>query len=163
MKDISGQRYGRLFVERFSHVDSNGGSHWICLCDCGITKVVRRACLINGKTKSCGCLKHELLVKKHLIHGGRHSRLYKILSNMIARCERETSNRYRWYGARGIRVCSEWRHDFGAFRDWALSHGYADNLTIDRIQSNKNYQPDNCQWLTRSANTEKERKEHATN
>ena len=81
------------------------------------------------------------------------NRLYRIWHNMKARCYNPNFNKYKYYGGKGIIVCDEWRTDFLKFRDWALNNGYADNLTIDRIDSNKNYCPENCRWITLTENT----------
>ncbi len=162
VKNLIGQRFGRLVVIALQGRQERGNTtyiSWICLCDCGRKCEVRSSDLHSGNTKSCGCLRSQLQREKHTVHGGRRSRLYKIWSNMIARCEREGNNRYRFYGERGIKVCNIWRHDFAAFREWALSHGYSDNLTIDRIDNDKNYSPSNCQWITRSENTSKARRQ----
>lgn len=83
-------------------------------------------------------------------HGGKHDKLYRVWCGMKERCNNPHNKKYERYGGRGITVCDEWSNDFGAFRDWAYSHGYADGLTIDRINNNANYTPDNCRWVTRA-------------
>jgi hypothetical protein len=87
------------------------------------------------------------------IHGGNGTRLYKIWDNMIGRCERQSARNYRRYGGRGISVCSEWRSSFASFQAWSLSSGYSDDLTIDRIDNDGNYNPSNCRWLTKHDNS----------
>lgn len=81
-------------------------------------------------------------------HGLRHTRLFSIWSNMLTRCTNCNADSYKWYGAKGITVCDEWRNDFKSFYDWAMANGYSDNLTIDRIDNSKGYYPDNCHWST---------------
>lgn len=162
IKDISGQRFGRLVVSGFSHrkqkAKGGGTLFWNCLCDCGGTIIVPGCHLRTGHTMSCGCLHGEGLAKRNHVHGDSATRLYRIWSGMKKRCENQACINYDHYGARGIRVCDEWRPDFPAFRFWARSHGYADNLTIDRVDNDGDYEPDNCQWLTRPQNTSKQRR-----
>lgn len=157
-EEMIGKRFGRLSVLKIDH-RKNGKAYFLCACDCGGHPVIEISQLKSGKTKSCGCLRREIAAKRTHIHGGRRTRLYKTWSNMISRCVTPTDPHYPSYGARGIRVCDEWRHDFAAFRDWALSKGYTDNLTIDRKDNDGDYKPSNCQWITRSENTQKERRE----
>lgn len=159
MRDMKGKSFGRWIVLEFDH-SYRGGTYWFCRCSCGVIRSVFGGNLRNGKSTSCGCLAGELLSARRFKHGGSHSRLWQIRVGMISRCENPRNNRYSSYGARGIRVCSAWRHDFTTFRDWALSHGYADNLTIDRVDNNGNYEPGNCQWLSLSENTRKARLAH---
>ena len=92
-----------------------------------------------------------------ITHGGSGTRLYKIWRDMKTRCLNPTAKRFNHYGARGITICSEWTGDFAVFRDWALVNGYTDTLTIDRIDNNGNYEPNNCQWIPRVANMRKDR------
>lgn len=157
-RDLAGQRFGRLLV--LSRSAAKNG-YWNCLCDCGKTKAIEGSHLGNGHTRSCGCLHREKASQRFLIHGCRKTKLYDVWTSMKQRCLNERTRSYATYGGRGIRVCHEWRHDFAAFREWALSHGYADNLTIDRIKSDRNYEPENCQWLTLVENVKKERREKA--
>jgi len=142
-KDIEGQKFGRLTAIKFVGSDKSGYARWECKCDCGKTVIVYGANLRSGRTKSCGCL-----YKYPKAHGGTGTRLYKTWCSMNERCYRAKDKSFPRYGGRGIRVCDEWRHNFEAFRDWALANGYNDSLSIDRIRVNGNYEPMNCRWST---------------
>lgn len=138
-RDISGEKFGHLTAKEFAY-QKNRNTYWKCVCDCGNEKVVRLSHLLDGNAKSCGC--KQRLYKHHQTD----TRLYHIWCTMKARCLRETSPKYKNYGGRGIKLDEEW-NDFEPFMSWSYSNGYADNLSIDRVDVNGNYEPSNCRWI----------------
>ena len=151
-KDLSGQRFGRLTVICRA-VGKYDRPYYKCACDCGNEVVKRGKDLISGNTRSCGCLHKEQLAErnhKNRVHGGGHTRLYNIYSNMMNRCYNIKQAEYHNYGGRGVSICKEWRDSFVTFREWAIANGYNDTLTIDRIDVNGNYEPPNCRWITKA-------------
>ncbi|RHO08431.1 AP2 domain-containing protein [Clostridium sp. AM22-11AC] len=147
MIDLTGQRFGRLVV--IERAGSRGGkATWLCQCDCGNQTVVIGGILRRGLTKSCGCLSKAINSEVHSTHHMTGERLHNIWRGMKARCYIESCSNYQYYGGRGIQICAEWKNDFTAFYNWALSHGYSDDLSIDRVNSNGNYEPENCRWVT---------------
>lgn len=156
--DITGQVFSRLTVVRYYGKNKYNNNLWKCKCECGNETIVPATLLRQGNTRSCGCLQKEKATK-HLMdititHGlsrdsqGKKTRLYQIWSGMKTRCFNANVQEYPRYGGRGISMCSEWIDNFKAFHGWAMANGYKDNLEIDRIDVDGDYEPSNCRWVT---------------
>jgi hypothetical protein len=157
-QNLKGQRFGRL-TALYTVPNNNYHTRWHCICDCGNTKDVLQQNLVNGHVRSCGCLhvernKEKLAVLNESMQRESHhetkTRLYHIWINMKSRCFDENSTTFHHYGGRGITVCREWASSFLSFREWATANGYSDELSIDRINVDGNYCPENCRWVSGS-------------
>lgn len=154
---MTGQRFGRWLVLNQSGNAPRGAALWLCRCDCGTERPVQGTDLRAGKSTNCGCIGYARIGNAARTHGGSDTRLHTTWQNMKARCYRQQSSSYDRYGGRGITVCDEWRDDFAAFRGWALSNGYSDELTIDRIDNDRGYEPRNCRWVDRTVQSRNRR------
>lgn len=149
--DITGQRFGRLTVLRFDKIDKRGEKFWLCQCDCGNVTSVSSSKLRSGYTKSCGCLQQEHRKKGfNRRHGMTNTKLYVIWQNMKHRCNDPNNIMFQHYGGRGITVCQEWLSGFEQFLKWAEAAGYHEGLSLERINVNGNYEPNNCKWITQT-------------
>jgi len=147
VKDITGQKFGKLTVIKRHGNDNFGQATWGCLCECGKKKVVTGYDLRGGRSKSCGCL------QRSGTHGKSKTRLYRTWVSMKTRCLDENHNSYASYGGRGIKVCEYWLNPKN-FMDWALKNGYDMALQLDRIDNNGNYCPENCRYVTSKKNNQ---------
>jgi hypothetical protein len=148
------ETFGRLFVICPTDKDRWGKYKWWCHCECGKFIELVGTSLTKGNTMSCGCIRDELISKVNLSHGesnGRFRPLYEPWKNMRVRCNCTNYRCRDRYGGRGISICNEW-DSFDIFKVWAILHGWHKGLTLDRIDVDGNYSPDNCEWVTAQEN-----------
>lgn len=153
--NLDGYSFGCFTVikEAPHHIRADGKKVrvWECRCVCGNTRLLNKQEIMSQKRKSCGCKHDEYARAQATVHGDSHKRLHNIWSGMRSRCYNQNEYHYRWYGERGIKMCDEWVDNYVAFKEWAVNNGYSDTLTIDRINVDGDYCPDNCRWVTMKA------------
>lgn len=150
--DLTGQRFGLLSVINRAENGKGGVTRWHCLCDCGRETTTSAAHLRSGHSRSCGCLGLKHATEAKIKHGDTGKSLYVVFHAMHNRCEKPNVKEFKWYGAKGVKVCDDWS-EYTKFRDWAYENGYKEGLSIDRIDPDGNYEPTNCRWITRSENS----------
>lgn len=168
-KDLKGQRFGKLVVLEYAGKKKSGAQNktlWKCICDCGNEKIVDAGSLKSGYTSSCGCYHKKILGDLNRKHNLAHKcKLYSVWKSMNGRCNNQNDKSYKNYGGRGIKVCDVWRNDFKAFYDWSYNNGYKEEkaksglnlLTIDRIDNDLDYSPNNCRWITNKEQSKNKR------
>lgn len=148
--DLTGMKVGELTVlcrdVEKTKACNGRRQYWFCKCSCGTVKSYIAENLTRKHTTSCGCKTNNY---KHKTHGKSSTRLYKIWVGMRKRCYNPSTPHFEYYGGRGITVCEEWNENFESFYNWSITNGYADSLSIDRIDNDKGYSPDNCRWSSK--------------
>jgi len=157
-QDLTGQRFGRLVVVERRGSTKNRAAKWFCECDCGNSKVICQRELKTGESRSCGCLHKELLSSRMRTHGMSKTYTYKIWQGIIKRCKNSNASNFDYYGGRGITVCDRWLESFANF--FEDMGECPKGMSIDRIDSSGNYEPENCRWATleqQASNTRRSR------
>lgn len=146
--NLIGNRYGHLVVEKELPPNRHKEVVWLCRCDCGDTHIATSYNLMRGRTTTCRSCMFARIAKSQTKHRCEPKRLHEIYTNMKTRCHNPNYVLWHRYGGRGISICKEWEESFTAFREWALNSGYSENLTLDRIDNDGDYCPQNCKWST---------------
>lgn len=151
------KKYNEWTIISFSHKDKNKRPFFNCICSCGNKNKIDLFSLKYGKTKSCRSCSAKKRENKHNLS---YSRIYRIFNHMKQRCKNKNDPAYKYYGERGIKICKEWENNFISFYDWAIKNGYREDLTIDRIDNNKGYFPENCRWVDMKAQQNNKKNNH---
>ena len=162
-KDISGNKINSWNVLKYSHKNKRNSAMYICQCECGEIKIIEGTTLTNNRSNSCGCkknynIKHGMSNKNNKNEIER--KLYRKWEAIKQRCYNSKNISYKNYGALGVKVCKDWLDDFYNFYKWSIKSGYEVGLTIDRIDSNGDYEPDNCRFLTHSEQQNNKKHHH---
>lgn len=148
--NMTGKTFNNCIVLERAGTNKDKKATWKCKCFCGKEFITTGKSIRNKSVKSCGCYRVHI-AQQHGInnktHGDTGSKLYYVWLGIKKRCRNENNPNYKWYGAKGIEVCEEWLNDYSSFKEWALSNGYEEGLTIDRIDCSRNYEPSNCRWV----------------
>lgn len=154
----AGDKFGRLTIIEQTPQRKQRCIIYKCRCDCGNIVFVKGTNLKKGYTKSCGCLQKEMSTEANKTHGQSKTKLYYVWQRMKQRCNNKSNRAYKYYGGRGIYVCKEWNDDYISFYEWSVNNGYKEGLTIDRIDNNEGYSPNNCRWVTMKVQSENRKK-----
>jgi hypothetical protein len=164
LKDLTGMKFGRLTVIERTGSNKQGRALWKCKCDCGNDEFVITigTNLLKGDRTSCGCLNIEKTIERSTTHGGSKTRLYNIYRDILKRCYNPKFKHYQYYGGKGVSVCKEWIGESGFinFRVWSMMNGYKDDLTLDRINGDGNYEPNNCRWVSMKVQNNNKKNNH---